>query len=272
MMSDNAEVRVLHRYYPDGVKSVIGSGTSAWVGEVDEFTVMKYTHTKEGDEEELMRLDAEKQLYEIVGPHERIIKFKGSAPNGFYLERAANGPLAEYLLNSDNPPPSTQQRLAWCREATEGIAHVHSRGVLHCDIQPYNLLLDDKLHIKISDFQGRHIAEDGQKLVDGWVGEPTRFFCPREDICDANIKTDLFALGCTIYFIMRGHAVYPDIIDGSENWRERVEERFEKKQFPQEPHACDWITLKCWQLEYDSAEELLRDIKSVEKLVAENHD
>ncbi|KAJ8131691.1 hypothetical protein O1611_g1936 [Lasiodiplodia mahajangana] len=265
---DNATFTYYYQYYPDDVKSVLNSGTSTWVGVVDESTVMKYPLAKDG---ETTRLDAEKKLLEIIGPHERIIGFKGSTKTGIYLERATNGTLANYLLKPPNAPPSTRQRLAWCREVTEGVAHIHSRSVLPCDLHPHNLLLDEQLHIKVSDFQGRHLAEDGTILADGWAGEPTRFFCPREDWFYSDIKTDLFALGCTIYFIMRGHAVYPDIIDGSEGWRERVYERFEKKQFPQEPHVCDRITLKCLHMEYESAEEVLQDIKSVEEeYLAEN--
>lgn len=72
--------------------------------------------------------------------------------HGLCLERAANGTNPYYLLESGNPTPSTQQRLSWCREAAEAVAHVHSKRVLHCDIQPTNLL-DIELHLKLSDFQ-----------------------------------------------------------------------------------------------------------------------
>ena len=53
-----------------------------------------------------------------------------------YLERAVNRTLADYLLQPENPPASAQQRLSWCREAAEAVAHIHSQRVLHCDIQP----------------------------------------------------------------------------------------------------------------------------------------
>ncbi|KAI1126593.1 kinase-like domain-containing protein [Nemania abortiva] len=265
-MENGQRVTVYYQYYPEGVKRVItNDGCSAYIGEVDDFTVLKYPKAKGGD---MTRLNAEKKLFEIIGLHERIIKFKGSTETGLLLERAANGSLLEYF-KSDNPPPSKQQRLAWCRETAEALVHVHSCGVIHCDIQPGNILLDEQLHVKLSDFQGKYLTKNGTVLVDGWSSEPTRFCCPRENSSRADVKTDLFALGCLIYFIMRGHAVFPDIIDGEDGWHEMVEERFDKGQFPQEPHACDSITSKCWKQEYNSAEELLRDVESVEKLSAE---
>lgn len=57
--------------------------------------------------------------------------------------------------------------------------------------------------------------------------------------------------------------MFPDIVDGSEEWHERVEKRFEDKQFPQDVHACSAISSKCWLLEYESAEEVLRDLEAV---------
>ncbi|GKZ35890.1 hypothetical protein AbraIFM66950_006723 [Aspergillus brasiliensis] len=89
------------------------------------------------------------------------------------------------------------------------------------------------------------------------------FYCPRRDPFDADVQTELFALGCTIYFIMMGHAVFPDIVDGEDAWFERVEHRLATQQFPEDTHACSDITRKCWHKEYKSADELLLDLKTV---------
>ena len=129
-MSDDTDIAVYRHYYPPGVKRVIASGSSAFIGEVDESTVIKYPLTPSGD---MSRLEVERKLLEIVGPHHRIIGLKSFSDTGLYLERVVNETLAYYLLESGNPPPSTQQRLSWCREAAEAVAHIHSLGVLHCD-------------------------------------------------------------------------------------------------------------------------------------------
>ncbi|OAL45464.1 kinase-like protein [Pyrenochaeta sp. DS3sAY3a] len=261
-MSNDSDptVTIYQQYCPPGVKRVLASGSSAFIGEIDDSTVFKYPLAPGG---EMIRLEVEGKLLEIIGRHERIIGLKGFSETGLYLERALNGTVADYILTSDRPP-SLKQRLTWCREATEAVAWIHARRVLHCDIQPTNLLLDTELHIKLSDFQGKHLSENGEVVLDGWSSEPCRFYCPRDDPFDANIKTDLFALGCTIYFIIVGHAVFPDIIDGEDGWHEKVEQRFASQQFPQDQHACSAVTLKCWQKEYETATEILRDIESLE--------
>ena len=263
-MSNNNEatVTIYQHYCPPGVKQVLASGSSAFIGEVDESTVFKYPLAPGGD---MTRLEVERKLLKIIEPHERIIRLKSCSDTGLYLERARNGNLADYMLESGKPLPSVKQRLAWCREAAEAVAWIHAQRVLHCDIQPTNLLLDEELHIKLSDFQGRQLSEDGEVLLDGWSGEPCRFYCPRDDPFDADVKTDLFALGCTIYFIMMGHAVFPDIIDGEDRWYEKVGDRFTSQQLPQDQHVCSAVTLKCWHKKYESAKELVRDIESLER-------
>lgn len=262
-MENQAEnVHYYYQYCPSEVTEVLAHGTSTWIGEVDESTIFKYPLEPGGD---MTRLDVERKLLEIVGPHERIIRLKGFSDTGLYLERARNGNVADYILDSTKPLPSVKQRLAWCRETAEAVAWIHSRRVLHCDLHPLNLLLDDDLHVKLADFQGRQLSESGEVLLDGWSAEPTRFFCPRDDIFDANVKTDLFALGCTIYFIMMGHSVFPDIADGENGWREKVKNRFENQQLPQDQQPCSSVTLKCWQKKYDSALEIVQDIRTLER-------
>jgi hypothetical protein len=66
------------------------------------------------------------------------------------------------------------------------------------------------------------------------------------------------------YFIMMGHAVFPDIVDGTDGWQEKVVGRFAKQQFPQDFHACSNITLKCWFGQYHSAQEIAEEIKTME--------
>ncbi|KFY35567.1 hypothetical protein V494_05801 [Pseudogymnoascus sp. VKM F-4513 (FW-928)] len=257
----DVDVVVYRHWGPPGVKRVIATGTSAFIGEVDDYTVLKYPLSPGGD---MSQLEAERKLLEVVGPHPRIISLKSFSVVGLYLERAMNGTLADYLLESGNPTPSIYQRLSWCREAAEAVAHVHSKRVFHCDIQPTNILLDAKLHLKLSDFQGKLLSEDGEILIDGGSSEPCRFYLPRDNPFEAGIKTDIFGLGCTMYFIMMGHAVFPDIMDGEDGWHDKVVDRFAKQQFPQDSHICSSVTMKCWLQQYNSAEDIAQEIESIE--------
>lgn len=258
-MSD-LEVVEYHHYCPEGVQRVLASGTSAFIGEVDESTVLKYPLEPGGD---MSRLKHEYKIFSIFGQHVRIIGQKGLTDVGLYLERATNETIHEYLTEF-NHTPTVEQRVAWCREVTEAVDYIHSKGVIHCYIQSTNILVDESLHLKLSDFQGNYVLETGE-VVDGWCGEPCRYFCPREDDFEASVQTDLFALGSTIYFIMTSHEVFPDIVGGEDKWQDKIQARFTSGVFPTDSHPCDVVMRKCWHLQYISASEALDDIRAVEK-------
>lgn len=213
----------------------------------------------------MTRLEVEHKILEIIGQHARIISHKGLTEAGLYLERAANGTIFNFLAEKKHCHISLQQRIAWCREVIEAVEHVHSKRVIHCDIQPTNILLDDNLHIKLADFQSRYLAENGEVILTGWSGEPCRYFCPREDEFEADWRTDLFALGSTIYFIITGHEVFSDIKAGEAGWDDKVRSRFTSRCLPNDQHACSSITKKCWTRQYGSASEVLNDVSAVER-------
>ncbi|KAF7590394.1 hypothetical protein BBP40_002895 [Aspergillus hancockii] len=75
MLDEGARFFIYQRYKPPGVKRVIASGSSAFVGEVDETTVLNFTLAPGGD---MSRLEVERKLLDIVGPHERS---SGSRPS-----------------------------------------------------------------------------------------------------------------------------------------------------------------------------------------------
>ncbi|RMD40005.1 hypothetical protein DV735_g5126, partial [Chaetothyriales sp. CBS 134920] len=249
-------------YCPPKVRRVLACGTSAFIGEVDDSTILKYPLEPGGD---MTRLELEHRILTIVGQHPRIIAHKGLTDVGLFLERATNGTVLGYLTDSNHSGVSLQQRLAWCRQITEAVDHIHTKRVIHCDLQPSNILVDQNLDLKLADFQGRHISEDGEVILDGWSSEPCRYFCPREDEFEANFKTDLFALGSTIYFVMTGQEVFADIIYGEANWDEKVQLRFLQGIFPEDPHVCIDIIQRCWRQEYNSAKDVLRDINIIEQ-------
>ena len=195
-------------YYPEGATELLTMSRSR-IGIVDETTIMKYPITK-NDSEELRLLHREARMYTQIGPHERIIGFKGLSEHGILLERAPFGSVFDYLAKND---PDQQLRHTWILQATEALAIVHSKYILHCDVNTRNLLLDAELNVKMSDFQGRFVDPAGKADVTDAVGEYPKSWMPRSDPFYADWKTDIFALGSAMYYIMEGHLPYPDLDD-----------------------------------------------------------
>ncbi|KAL8988742.1 MAG: hypothetical protein Q9177_002233 [Variospora cf. flavescens] len=133
---------------PDGVTEFLGLGSDSFIGAVDETTVLKYPITP-GDKTALATLDLEAQILTTIGPHKHIVGYKGQREDGLLLKRALRGSIAQFLKGYT---PTWQQRLVWARQATEAVAVTHRAGVIHCDINVNNLLLDDDLTLKLCDF------------------------------------------------------------------------------------------------------------------------
>jgi serine/threonine protein kinase len=155
-------VTIYQHYGPRGVKRVLASRSNVFIGEVDNSTVFKYPLAPG---EDMTRLKIEREILQIISQHERIIGLKSFSKTGLHLERAFNGNLADYMLTSNQPPPSLKQRLAWCREAAEAVAWIHARRVLHCDIQPTNLLLDEGSTLSFPTFRGNNCRIPAKSLT-----------------------------------------------------------------------------------------------------------
>ena len=248
----------IHRpfYKPEGVTEFLGLGADSFIGIVDETTILKYPKMP-GDKTGLATLDLEAQILTTIGPHEHIIGYKGQREDGLLLERAQNGSIAQFLKERK---PTWEQKFVWACQATEAISVIHRAGVIHCDINVNNLLLDDNLTVKLCDFQGRLLRVDGSVYKDGLARENIKSFMPRADPNYSNRITDIFALGSTFYHIVQGHAPFPDM--DPFNDEKQIQLMFASRQFPElESLLMNYVTHKCWRGEYHSAEAVLQDLK-----------
>ncbi|RYO78291.1 hypothetical protein DL762_008773 [Monosporascus cannonballus] len=96
----------------------------------------------------------ERLILETLGEHPRIVRYYGwqdepDTPQGLLLAEASHGSLQRYLDMEREIPIAT--RLKWCRQVIEAITFIHSRGVIHSDLRPDNVLLHTTMTDSISD-------------------------------------------------------------------------------------------------------------------------
>lgn len=122
------------------------------------------------------------------------------------------------------------------------------------------------MHTKLCDFQGRLLGRDGEILVSGGALENAESFMPRCDKEFADVKTDIFALGSTIYHIITGHRPFPryDTIDDETTF----EELYRKGEFPLLGAGVGGgVVRNCWGGKYESASEIVNDLMVLEQLL-----
>ena len=78
------------------------------------------------------------------------------------------------------------------------LQHAHDEGVIHRDIKPSNILIDDNDHAWVADFG---IAKlDGSAITrTGALVGTLRYMAPEQFRSDVDARTDVWALGLTLY-------------------------------------------------------------------------
>lgn len=120
------------------------------------------------------------------------------------LELMEGGTLKEYVDKHGKIEP--RKLFAWMVGPTRALALAHRRGVIHRDIKPGNLMLDDHGHLKLMDFGLADVTDEevSEKLRGkavgslGWVAPETARGKP------TTAQSDLYSMGLVMVYAMTG--------------------------------------------------------------------
>jgi tetratricopeptide (TPR) repeat protein len=127
----------------------------------------------------------------------------------FLAMQLLRGESLEDRLRRDGRLP-VPEVLRLGREAAEGLAAAHEHGLIHRDVKPSNLWLEDRgdgrpvateSRIKILDFGMARTADGDTRLtdLDALIGTPGYAAPEQADGETTDPRSDLFSLGCVLY-------------------------------------------------------------------------
>lgn len=161
----------------------------------------------------------------------------------FVMEYVEGVDLAK-LVKQQGPLP-LPLACDYIRQAALGLQHAHERGLVHRDIKPSNLLVTtvgapegSPGVVKILDLGLARLRQSGAEGSDepcltktGAVMGTPDYMAPEQarDSRSVDIRADLYSLGCTLYYLLTGQAVFPG---------DTVQEKFYKHWF-EEPPSLD---------------------------------
>ena len=109
--------------------------------------------------------------------------------------------------------PNPAQAVALVADVAVALAHAHRLGVYHQDIKPDNILVDDAGRAKLIDFGVAWFrpAWGGGTDLHGCTAGTLAYFSPEQAAGgEITARTDLFALGGVLYFLLTGVRPYPE--------------------------------------------------------------
>lgn len=161
-------------------------------------------------------------------------------------------------------------------QATRALDHACRRGITHRDVKPSNLLLsfrsDNKVLVKLTDFGlARAVRPDAFRVTrDGTTVGTIDYMAPEQarDSNLADVRSDIYSLGCTLYHMLAGQAPFPEGGLGERVYQHQHAEVPDVRLFNRTVPATLWAMLKK-MLEkdptdrYQSPDELLQAFLSL---------
>jgi tRNA A-37 threonylcarbamoyl transferase component Bud32 len=121
------------------------------------------------------------------------------------MEFVAGQSLERLLLSKENRKLPPEEALQLTLEVAEALDCAHSRGVIHRDVKPANILLTKDGHAKIADFGVAKLNLASATVSGRTLGTPA-YMSPEQlngDPVDG--RSDLFSLGVILYTILTGY-------------------------------------------------------------------
>ena len=104
-------------------------------------------------------------------------------------------------------PLSLQEVLRIGMQTAAGLAAAHAQGLVHRDVKPANILLENGVErVKLTDFGLARAAADAGLTQSGVVAGTPNYMAPEQARGEStDHRADLFSLGSTLYAMCTGH-------------------------------------------------------------------
>ncbi|KAM0939739.1 putative protein kinase RLK-Pelle-SD-2b family [Dioscorea sansibarensis] len=189
--------------------------------------------------------------------HRNLVQLFGFCNEGsnrlLVYEYMSNGSLADLLFNRSRtgPYPNWEQRTKIAIDVARGLHYLHEElenHIIHCDIKPENILIDESENAKISDFGLAKLLTPEQTKTFTGIRGTRGYLAPewRKNVA-ITVKADVFSFGVVLFEIICCKRSM-EMEEGDWSLVEWVYECFEERDFRkvlnEEEEVVDMVELE----------------------------
>jgi tetratricopeptide (TPR) repeat protein len=164
-----------------------------------------------------------------------------------------------------------EEVIALAKQVCEGLAEAHELGVVHRDLKPQNIMIDEKSNAKIMDFGiARSVEAPGVTQTGLMIGTPDYISPEQAEGKEADQRSDIYALGVILYEMVTGSVPFKGDTALSVALKHKSKLPSDPKKLnPDISDELSRLILICMEKErerrYQTAETLLADLRNIEE-------